>query len=80
MNGPAYLDAFGATISSNTGGGVSIQQGGTAYLVQASLYGNGGLGIKVQGDGYVDFTGGDPSVTLSPAANTLGNGRGYISR
>ena len=80
VNGPAYLDAFGATISSNTGGGVSIQQGGTLYLVQASLYGNGGLGIKVQGDGYVDFTGGDLSVTLSPAANTLGNGRGYISR
>ena len=80
VNGPAYLDAFGATISSNTGGGVTIQLGGTAYLVQASLSGNGGQGIKVQGDGYVDFTGGDPAVTLSPAANTLGNGRGYISR
>jgi hypothetical protein len=80
VNGPAYLDAWGATISSNTGGGVSIQQGGAAYLVQASLTGNGGTGIKVQGDGYVDFTGGDPAVTLSPAANTLGNGRGYISR
>lgn len=80
VNGPAYLDAWGATISSNTGGGVSIQQGGAAYLLQASLTGNGGVGIKVQGDGYVDFSGGDPAVTLSPAANTLGNGRGYISR
>ena len=71
---------FNSGVASNNGtyGIFAIGSGGVAALSSTALS-NGSTNVIVSGMGYIDFAGGNGAGSLSPAANTVGNGNSYIN-
>jgi hypothetical protein len=70
---------LGSIASNNTQSGITTQYGGAINAQGATSLTNGGpANIYSAGDGYIYFVGGNAAGSLSPAANTIGNGKGYI--
>lgn len=67
-----------ATASSNSGYGINISYGGVVNASNATALSNTLTNVMCSLDGFIRFTGGNAAGLLSPAANTLGNGKAYI--
>jgi hypothetical protein len=71
-----------ATSAENGGSGLHVSHGGTINARNVSTGGttsNADTNVLVEGAGNIDYRGGN-SGQLSPAANTVGNGNGYIAK
>jgi hypothetical protein len=75
-NGAA--EATGATVTGNGLAGLSVADSGSILAVNTKTASNTGRDVLVTRAGYISYVGGD-STDLSPAANTVGNGNGYIA-
>jgi hypothetical protein len=60
------------------GEGLNVNGGGSLYAVGATATGNTSTNVLAQNTGFILFTGGTGG-SLSPAANTVGNGNALIT-
>jgi hypothetical protein len=70
------------TSTANNNGiyGVICNAGGTLFAEGVTSTGNlGSSNVRAQGMGYIFFTSGNAAGSLSPAANTVGNGNAFIT-
>jgi hypothetical protein len=73
------INAYGATASNNTGVGIFTNVGGFISAQIATALGNGSTNVVANIGGNIFFAGGNAAGSLSPAANTVGNGLGLIT-
>jgi hypothetical protein len=80
-----FLTSYGGSINcpsstaSNNGiYGVSTNAGGSIFANGVTALTNGTTNVLSAGDGFINFVGGNAAGSLSPAANSIGNGKGYI--
>ena len=71
--------ADSATASNNVLNGLLVNYGGSIGALGATALTNGSTNVLAFGWGGIYFTGGNAAGSLSPAANTIGNGTAYIA-
>jgi hypothetical protein len=73
------VTAVNATASNNTINGILVYYGGSLWAQGATALTNGATNVVASGSGVIFFTGGNAAGSLSPAANTVGNGVSLIT-
>jgi hypothetical protein len=72
------IAAQSVTSSNNTRYGIITDNGGSINAAAATVLSNGSTNVTGIGWGGIYFTGGNAAGSLSPAANTIGNGNSII--
>jgi hypothetical protein len=69
-----------SSVNFNGGQGINTLYGGAIDATGTQSVNNlGSQNVRAQVDGTIIFVGGSANNSLSPAANTIGNGKGYIA-
>jgi hypothetical protein len=78
VQGGGTMTASSATVSTNGLRGIAANSAGSIIAGSATVLTNSLPNVYASGSGFVSFTGGNAAGSLSPAANTVGNGNAYI--